>query len=291
MDRTRLHFAADLRRELCSRNAFYAKSQELPHSISYGESGVVVYKPDPEGRHGNFLDTTYRAILRKPEWRRRLVKVHSQGRKSLPPSDAIWRELDSSMSSDALLMNISCHPGALRAGALRSMLGVDAGISPEFGFRARVPFASGRADRTEVDMKFGHVLVEAKLTESDFQMGPERLVESYRDLGGVFAVRELPKVDGSYASYQLIRNVLAAHNLGHDFCVILDQRRPDLSQAWYEIMGCITDVTLRTRCKVLTWQELSVALPDGLRKFLDRKYGIAAPGSVASTLTEDLAGH
>jgi hypothetical protein len=29
------------------------------------------------------------------------------------------------------------------------------------------------------------------------------------------------------------------------------------------------------RCKVLTWQELSMALPQKLRKFLEVKYGIA----------------
>jgi hypothetical protein len=33
---------------------------------------------------------------------------------------------------------------------------------------------------------------------------------------------------GKYASYQLIRNVLAAFALGQSFCVILDARRSDL---------------------------------------------------------------
>ena len=61
---------------------------------------------------------------------------------------------------------------------------------------------------------------------------------------------------GRYVSYQLIRNVLAAHALGLSFCVILDARRPDLMEAWYSVMRYVRIATLRTRCQVLTWQEL-----------------------------------
>jgi len=41
---------------------------------------------------------------------------------------------------------------------------------------------------------------------------------------------------------------------------------------------------MRARCKALTWQEIVPFLPDGLREFLDVKYGIVAPGSVALAL-------
>ena len=40
----------------------------------------------------------------------------------------------------------------------------------------------------------------------------------------------------------------------------------------------IPEFGLRTKCKALTWQELNVFLPPGLRNFLDLKYGIVAPG-------------
>jgi hypothetical protein len=36
------------------------------------------------------------------------------------------------------------------------------------------------------------------------------------------------------------------------------------------------------RLKVLTWQELAAYLPDELQEFLDLKYGIVAPGKMAS---------
>jgi len=58
--------------------------------------------------------------------------------------------------------------------------------------------------------------------------------------------------------------VLAAYAAGLSFCVIADARRQDLLEAWYAIMRCVHDADLRTRCKVLTWQELSSALPPKL---------------------------
>ena len=129
-------------------------------------------------------------------------------------------------------------------------------------------------------MRWGDLLVEAKLTESDFQCRETSLVEAYRDLDDVFDRELLPRVqirtrrkreavelpedftqeweppcEGSdeiaralsaelelsadsgqpchpgYASYQLIRNVLAAYAAGASFCVVHDQRRPDLARS------------------------------------------------------------
>ena len=93
------------------------------------------------------------------------------------------------------------------------------------------------------------------------------------------------QVDGKYVSYQLLRNVLAAHALGFAFCVLLDSRRPDLIESWYAVMKCVRIAELRMRCKVLTWQELSEALPSDLQRFLDLKYGIVPPGCHTSSVT------
>ena len=65
---------------------------------------------------------------------------------------------------------------------------------------------------------------------------------------------------------------------------MLDARRPDLLEAWYAIMKCIGIPELRTKCKVLTWQELSEAVPRNLRRFLDLKYGIVPIGRAPSKL-------
>ncbi|HKT50070.1 MAG TPA: hypothetical protein VJV96_07215 [Candidatus Angelobacter sp.] len=278
-----IYYAGELRREICARNADFALKNRLDHVPSYGALPVTVYAPDLEGkRHGNFYPASYGAILKRPEWSLRLNKVHAQARTSLPRADRRWRELDSCTSSDALLMNIFCCPGACNSEAVAAMLGTERADVPEFGYRARVPMKGAgkgkpRFDRTEVDMKVGALLVEAKLTENDFQNAPAELVASYRDLEEVFEVSALPRSGDRYISYQLVRNVLAAHAGGLSFCVMLDARRPDLLEAWHAIMRAVTPVDLRTRCKVLTWQELSNTLPRALRQFLRLKYGIVSP--------------
>ena len=327
--------ASQLRSELILRNRIYARNH--PHVESYGSNPVIVYSPE-EGHHGNFYPPAYRAIAARSDWLRRFDKIHSQFR-SLPKSQhdpgRRWRELDSSMSSDALLMNIFCAPGVLESVPLRRMLGVDTADEPVFGWRARVPLQNGRVDRTEVDMRWGNLLVEAKLTESDFQCREAALVEQYRDLATVFDLEMLPRVAirvhrrraavefaeeftqewetpnpdaeevarafhseiesradteqpwaPGYASYQLVRNVLAAYATGSSFCVILDQRRSDLVEAWFEIMRAVKTAEMRIRCKVLTWQELVPFLKPALREFLDRKYGIVAPGEAPSPIEE-----
>ena len=87
---------------------------------------VVLYRPSHCGRyHGNFIAASYRAILQRPEWRRRLQKVHTQAHHSLPKEDCVWRELDASTSSDALLMNIFCYPHMTKNRELALFLGTD----------------------------------------------------------------------------------------------------------------------------------------------------------------------
>jgi hypothetical protein len=326
-------FASRLRMELGARNRLHARGRL--HVESYGNPPVIVYAPEDETRHGNFFDPAYAAITARPEWLRRFDKIHAQAR-SLPKAERKWRELDSSMSSDALLMNVFCTPEVTALPEVRRMLGVDVQEMPvsqkperempelempEFGWKARVPLSNGRLDRTEVDMRWGGLLVEAKLTESDFQNCHSMVIEPYRDLDAVFERELLPKVPipigrakasaefpedysqeeiivaadewqpqnseiqrefiSGYASYQLIRNVLAAYAQNASFCVIHDARRPDLREAWFEVMSAVKSAAMRVRLKVLTWQELSVILPEQLQQFLGAKYGIVAPGKAA----------
>ena len=329
-----------LRTELALRNRLYAHRH--PHVESYGGSPVIVYAPEGGG-HGNFYPPAYSAIVAHPEWIRRFDKIHAHGR-SLPRPQVDparkWRELDSCMSSDALLMNIFCTPEVTASPTLRSMIGIPADSDPVFGWKARVPLKSGRVDRTEVDMRWGELLVEAKLTESDFQCRETKIVEAYRDFDEVFDRELLPRVrirtrrrreavefaeeftqeweppcEGAeevarsyhaeiearadaehpwqpgYASYQLVRNVLAAHAAKASFCVIHDERRPDLRESWFLVMSAVKSAEMRARCKVLTWQEIVPHLPGKLRSFLDAKYGIVAPGGIALAIEELEAHH
>lgn len=267
-------YAAQLRRELSERNQRYAKTHGLPHCLSCGAQPVVCY--DPVGvLHGNFHPASYEAIRTNPDWIKRLAKAHTSKRTALPRNvRGFWAELDSSNSSDALLMNIFCYPGVMASTQVQHLLGVEGDISPRFGWKARVPLSNGRSDRTEVDMVLGDLLVEAKLTEAEFQSRGKEALRGYRDLTEVFLLRELPQSRDAYQCYQLIRNVLAAHAGGKAFCVLLDHRRPDLIEMWYAVMRAVKLPQLRTRLKVLTFQELAPVLPDDLRSFLAEKYGI-----------------
>jgi hypothetical protein len=333
-------YAAQLRRELAQRNRHWARGRA--HVESYGSEAVVVYPPvDSSGslRHGNFFDPAYAAILQNPEWMRRLKKAHT-GRRTLPRADRPWCELDSSTSSDALLMNVFCTPGVMESPQVRNFLGVDNGADVAFGWKARVPLKNGRTDTTEVDLRWGSLLIEAKLTEADFQTRAAAVVEGYRDFEEVFWPELLPRMalreqrrriaaefaeaytqeweetEGSshpdvaavareyqeglveqewsslpaipaYAGYQLIRNVLAAYAHGCSFCVVHDQRRPDLREAWFHVMAAVKSADMRVRSKVMTWQEVAALLPQELQEYLEVKYGIVAPGKAAAKPEQD----
>jgi len=271
-----MSFAAALRHDLAERALKYALAEALPHSLSYGETPIACFAPyEHDTRHGNFLQGSYKAIQANPAWSRRLAKVHTQGRRALPRTErGCWMELDACTSSDALLMNIFCHPSVLRDGRVSALLAAERGASPSFGYRARVPLANGRFDRTEVDLQLGDLLVEAKLTESDFQSAEKRLLLAYRDFAEVFDLQQLPQTKDRFLSYQLLRNVLAAYALRCSFCVLVDARRPDLAAAWYAVMKCVKPVELRTKLRISTWQEVALAAPPKLRTFLAAKYGI-----------------
>lgn len=89
-------------------------------------------------------------------------------------------------------MSIFCHPEVLEKPTTLALLGIESNTVPEFGFKPRTPLHSGKRDNTEIDMKLGDLLVEAKLTESDFQSAGAALISRYRDVDVVFDVLELP---------------------------------------------------------------------------------------------------
>jgi hypothetical protein len=271
-----LHFATLLRRELSTFAEKYARYGGSPYRLSYGDPPTVCFPSEEQDqRHGNFLIGSYKAIQVNPAWSKRLKKVHTQGRRCLPSIDGRrWRELDSCTSSDALLMNVICHPSVSRAGSVWAMLGAEAGSSPCFGYKARVPLQNGRFDRTEIDLRLGTLLVEAKLTENDFQSAEKSVLRGYRDFAEVFHEARLPQTSKRYLSYQLLRNVLAAYALECSFSVLVDARRPDLVDAWYSVMKCVQPFDLRTRLRISTWQELAKVTPPAVQAFLAAKYGI-----------------
>jgi hypothetical protein len=334
------HWSASLlRRDLRARATHLALTQNSLHDLSTGSDPAVIFGRDEQGRHGNFHPASYTNICANPAWLLRLTKVHTASRRSRARKDWQWMELDSCNSSDALLMNIFCHPkvfdGHSLASAVARLLNVDPVTEPRFGINPSVPLnrvrkararrstivnrnsgtdssvGSNLTDRTEIDLQLGNLFLEAKLTESNFQTAKSGLIERYRDLETVFDITRLPRrilhtpashppvedysqleelTESLTASpptsksksrtvidaYQLIRNVLAANAAEASFCVLCDARRHDLIETWYSILSAVHSPTFATRLKLLTWQELSTALPKDLQQFLDAKYGISS---------------
>jgi hypothetical protein len=263
-----------LRSEISHRNI--ARTARWAAEVTYGPVPGVIYLENEAGEHGNFLPAVYRRILRNQAWKKRLEKVYTGSRFVPRSGDRRRGELECANSSDALLMNIFCYPGVLRRKGVCSLFGIDPGADLSFGFRPAIPLAGMAKDRSEIDLKVGTLLVEAKLTEGGFQTAKADLVKRYRDLDLVFDVSRLPMRAGRFRSYQLIRGALAAHAHQTGFCVLCDRRRQDLVEACFEVFSAVKNAELRCRLSVVTWQELAHALPTMLRTFLADKYGVTA---------------
>ncbi len=253
----------------------FARAHALLHDILPGRNASVVFGEDAEQQHGNFHPASYHAILESAEWRMRLAKAHTASRRARPRADWSWRALDCAASSDALMMNIFCYPGIAASTQLRGLLGMDEGARPRFGVHPRLPLQKSLFDTTEIDMELGELLVESKLTEKDFQVARPALLARYVGVDRVLDAEALPRtVAGDYMGYQLVRGVLAAEQMGRSFCVLCDERRADLMEIWARVQAAVRTADLRSRCKLLTWQELAGAVPRELQVFLADKYGI-----------------
>lgn len=265
--------AGELRRELSHRNLEWART--LHHEATYSQIPSVVHAAQEDGGHGNFLAASWRRIQTRPSWRARLAKSYTAGGRIARQHDR-WRgELECATSSDALLMNVFCYPGLMRRPDLLRLLAINEGHTPAFGVRARVPLSKDAIDRTEVDMRLDDLLIEAKLTETNFQTARGALVSRYRDLEEVFTVDDLPRTaSNEFDSYQLIRSTLAAFALKTRFAVVVDGRRIDLMERWFAVLRAVRSSEVRSRLLLLTWQEIATTAPPALQCFLSAKYGI-----------------
>ena len=61
----RMNCATSLRRDLGHRAQQFARTYALPHCLSYGQAPTVCFERYADAsRHGNFLPSTYKAILK-----------------------------------------------------------------------------------------------------------------------------------------------------------------------------------------------------------------------------------
>ena len=269
---TEMDWATKLRDSLRESHVACSERRGIPYYLSLGQRPTVMFeRAMDDSSHGNFDPESWSEIIADRDWSIRCEKTHAR-RNALPvEKQGGARELDSSNSSDALLMNFFCFPGAV-PGILRALGLPEEASRPDFGFKAKLPLADGCEDSTEVDMRIGSLLFEAKLTERDFTTCTRPHVERYRDLETYFDVDSLPTRDGEIAGYQLVRNVLAAAHYDSRLVVLLDQRRPDLLLEWWRVHSAIRSGALRARCEFRTWQQVAAACPARLAEFLAEKY-------------------
>jgi hypothetical protein len=267
-----MNWSGKLRDTIRQSHVLWAAEQGIPYYLSRGSSPTVLFEVAADGAsHGNFILESWRAIAENPAWGTRVRKPHSQPGALPEEKRSNVRELDSSNSSDALLMNCFCFPGA----AARILKGLElpaADLGPEFGFKARLSLLDGSEDATEIDMRLGSVLFEAKLTEHDFTTRSRLHVERYRHVEVHLDLDSLPTRGAELAGYQLVRNILAAVHYDARLVVLLDQRRPDLMLEWWRVHAAIRSVELRSRCEFRTWQQVAAASPARLAHFLANKY-------------------
>ena len=253
-----------LKSALMESNETYCREYGVtPREIR--DSAVIYRRTSSE--HGNFHSRVYEAILGNSDWSARLDKSHTY----FGGTDI--KELDSSSSSDALLMNFFCYPEISRWTGPSELLGLTSWSDMKFGWDPGLPNEAA-GHHTECDLKIGTHIFEAKLTESDFTSKAQDVVRGYPNVDALFDLDRLCEPDGTVSNYQLIRNIIAAHQHGKKFTVLLDARRPDLIRNVMDTLLAVKDIEMTRRCGFCTWQELAASVGKDLGRFLSVKYGL-----------------
>jgi hypothetical protein len=250
----------------------YQQKQALRHSaMLYAQTRGIIIDSSPESAiifqnlADAFCPASFEAIRKNADWFLRAQKPHQ----NLPD----MREMQSSNSSDALLMNIFCHPKLISWKGVFEVLGFRP-ENPTFGFKALIEKKGTDGDKTEIDMVIDNYFIEAKLTEADFTKKKVVEVNKYRNLDQHFHSNILPVRNGCYQHYQIIRNLLAAIQHKKQHMLLCDERRPDLVRSYMDVVCCLRDQHIRKTCRIVFWQEVQRACGKSLGLFIQSRYGI-----------------
>ncbi len=213
----------------------------------------------------NFNNKSYDSIQTNDNWKKRLEKRHSH-------FDDDTLEMQSSNSSDALLMNIFCYPKFRIWTGPSKLLGFDPNNEIEFGWNPQfINEHSGH--KTEIDLKIGNIIFEAKLTESSFTTKNINKIRKYPDFKEIFDERNLIINDkNEVENYQLIRNILTAYKYNYRFLLLVDETRIDLIRSFAKTVFAIKVTELRKKMNFITWQELVNSCGKELKEYITIKY-------------------
>src|SRR5690554_1568146 len=171
----------------------------------------------------SFHPDTFVNICKNSEYKKRLNKIHS----NVPE----YKEMQSSNSSDALLMNIFAHPKIKEWKSLRDLISIGQSDNIEFGWNP--VFANEKNYKTEIDMKIGNSIFEAKLIEKDFNQKKLKIVLAYSNIENIIDLKDLTNNE-IVSNYQLIRNLLTAEKYDYKFNLLIDGTRTDLIREFYK---------------------------------------------------------
>jgi len=243
------------------RQSALSYAKEHGFDVDTSHKSAVIFKNEANA----FCPTSFNFISKNADWLARTKKPHQ--------NVADIMEMQSSNSSDALLMSIFCHPKIASWKGVRDILSFEP-VNPIFGFKALVEKEGTNGDMTEIDMAIGDHFVEAKLTEKDFTDKNVADVMKYKNLSLHFHADCLQIHNDRYQNYQIIRNLLAAIQHGKRHMLLCDERRPDLVRRYMETVCCLQNQHQRRSCRVVFWQELQRACGKDLGSFLNSRYGI-----------------
>lgn len=230
---------------------------KYPNEFSGKEfSSAFVWNNTEMNSHKNTMEN----ICKNTDWIERTKKKHPQVENTF--------EMQSSNSSDALLMNIFCFPKILKWKGVIDLLSIDIEHGIEFGKK----FYEEGQYMAEVDMKIGNSIFEAKLTETDFEEETFEKIDNYKDFKLVFDKNLLPKSQENYLNYQLIRNILVAYYNNFSFTLLCDETRIDLIKSLFEVTAAIKIDNLRRRVSFVTWQEIINVCGKELKDYITEKY-------------------
>lgn len=209
----------------------------------------------------SFHPETYSNIYKKIDYRRRLDKPH--------PNAPNCKEMQSSNSSDALLMNLFAHPKILDWEKLLNLISIKQSDKIEFGWNP--DFKNETKRKTEIDMKIGNSIFEAKLTESDFTQRELEIVLAYPKVKEIIEINSLTE-NNVVSNYQLIRNLLTAEKYDFKFNLIIDETRTDLIREFYKVKRAIKEISLAESFNFFTWQEITNCVGLDLKNYMTEKY-------------------
>lgn len=251
-----MNYSPELKRRLTQNAKIFSKSNGFSGKE---EKTAFIFKDITM----NFNDSSYANIIKNPKWKSRLEKTHSHFQDNT-------LEMQSSNSSDALLMNIFCHPKFKDWKGPANLLKID--VAEEFVFGWNPIFENEKAHKTEIDLKIGNRIFESKLTEESFSSKERIHVVKYPHFNDIFSEELLLGTDGKINHYQLIRNIITAYKYDLSFTVLLEESRIDLIKEIFTLIKSVKIETVRDRINFVTWQELTECCGKELSEFINKKY-------------------